>query len=169
MISFMKSWCEGIIIAVILSIIIELLVPEGSNKKYVKVVVGIYMLFVILNPVLEKINNGIDISEFNRFEYVETSTEINDDIKKVYVEGIKETIKEDLESKGYSVVNLNVDVDKNYENIQKIEIELKKDFLEIEPINIGEKNEKNEEQKYDELKKELSEKYLIEISNIVVR
>ena len=127
------------------------------------------MLFVILNPVLEKINNGIDISEFSRFEYVETSTEINDDIKKVYVEGIKETIKEDLESKGYSVVNLNVDVDKNYENIQKIEIELKKDFLEIEPINIGEKNEKNEEQKYDELKKELSEKYLIEISNIVVR
>ena len=36
MINFMKTWCEGIIVAVMISIIIELLIPEGNNKKYVK-------------------------------------------------------------------------------------------------------------------------------------
>ena len=45
MIEWIKNWTEGIIIAVIISIIIEMLVPDGKNKKYVKVVSGIYILY----------------------------------------------------------------------------------------------------------------------------
>ena len=48
MILKIKSWCEGIIVAIIISIIIEMLVPDGNNKKYVKVVIGIYIIFVTL-------------------------------------------------------------------------------------------------------------------------
>ena len=33
MIVFLKSWCEGIIVAVILSIFIESILPEGNHKK----------------------------------------------------------------------------------------------------------------------------------------
>ena len=53
MIEWIKNWTEGIIIAVIISIIIEMLVPEGKNKKYVKVVSGIYILYTIINPFLD--------------------------------------------------------------------------------------------------------------------
>ena len=30
MIAFLKSWCEGIIVAVILSLMIETILPEGN-------------------------------------------------------------------------------------------------------------------------------------------
>ena len=33
-----KSWSENIIIVVIISIIIEMILPDGKSKKYVKVV-----------------------------------------------------------------------------------------------------------------------------------
>ena len=38
MIANVKTWVENIIIVVIISIIIEMILPEGNNKKYVKVV-----------------------------------------------------------------------------------------------------------------------------------
>ena len=38
MIANVKTWVENIIIVVIISIIIEMILPEGNNKKYVKVI-----------------------------------------------------------------------------------------------------------------------------------
>ena len=53
MIGKLKLWTSDIIIAVVISIIIEMIIPDGNNKKYVKVVSGLYILFVILNPFLD--------------------------------------------------------------------------------------------------------------------
>lgn len=63
MIGFLRSWCEGITISIFVTIIIEMLVPTGNIKKYVRVIIGIYIVFVILNPIVSNIKN-IDIEEF---------------------------------------------------------------------------------------------------------
>ena len=34
MIKFINSWAQGIILAVIIATIIEIILPEGKNKKY---------------------------------------------------------------------------------------------------------------------------------------
>lgn len=57
MVLFLRNWCEQIIISIFISIIIEMLIPAGNKKKYVKVVVGIYIMFVILNPIISNIQN----------------------------------------------------------------------------------------------------------------
>ena len=36
MISWFNSWAQGIILAVIIVTILEMIVPEGKNKKYIK-------------------------------------------------------------------------------------------------------------------------------------
>ena len=36
MVKFINSWAQGIILAVIIATIIEIILPEGNNKKYVK-------------------------------------------------------------------------------------------------------------------------------------
>ena len=43
MINFLSSWAEQIIIAVIAASIIEMILPENKNKKYVKMIIGIYL------------------------------------------------------------------------------------------------------------------------------
>ena len=50
MMSFFSSWAEQIIIAVVIGSIIEMVLPDNNNKKYVKMVIGIYVLFSIISP-----------------------------------------------------------------------------------------------------------------------
>ena len=40
MIEFLSSWAQGIIVAVIIATLIEMILPNSSSKKYVKVVIG---------------------------------------------------------------------------------------------------------------------------------
>ena len=45
MIDFLVSWAEQLILALIVIIIIEIVLPSGNNyKKYIKVVLGIFLL-----------------------------------------------------------------------------------------------------------------------------
>ena len=48
MINAMSTWAKSIILAVIVSTIIQMILPEGNNKKYIKTVIGLYILFTII-------------------------------------------------------------------------------------------------------------------------
>lgn len=121
MITLMKSWCEGIIVAVIISIIIETILPEGNNKKYVKVVIGIYIIFTILNPILGNLEFEIPNFDMN---YSEESTLNTESIKNVYASSIENTMKSSIEENfDCKIKNLSIKYDDNYENIEEISIE----------------------------------------------
>ena len=40
MINFLSSWAEQVILAVIIATILELILPNSKNKKYVQMVIG---------------------------------------------------------------------------------------------------------------------------------
>ena len=159
MIEFIKSWCEGIIVAVVISIIIEMLLPEGNNKKYIKVIIGIYILFVIIGPILGKINIEYNFKNFIKYDEITVSNNFDNNIKDVYIDGIEENIKLELENVGYFVENVIVKVDNKYENIEKIEITLlsnnndkKENGIKINEIKINKKpNIQIENSKINEL------------------
>lgn len=54
MIENISSWAEQIIVAVIIATLIEMILPNGNNKKYVKAVIGVYILFTIISPIFKK-------------------------------------------------------------------------------------------------------------------
>ena len=95
---FLNSWLQGIIIAVIITTIIEMILPKGNTKKYVKVVLGIYVVFNIMTPVVNKffdsnfeLSSIINIEDYMRKmeSYEVSSKDINesneDNIKQVYI------------------------------------------------------------------------------------
>lgn len=170
MILAIKNWCEGIIIAIIISIIVELLLPNGNNKKYVKVVSGIYIMFVILNPILEMIKYDINFENmFNFGETQQVTQTMSQDIKDIYVVGIKESIKQDIEKLGYNVETLEILLDSNYENIEKIElkVELKEDKVKaVEKVEIG-KDKTDSDNSYSEIIELLKENYLVDETKII--
>lgn len=169
MILAIKNWCEGIIIAIIISIIIELLLPNGNNKKYVKIISGIYLMFVVLNPILELIKHDINFENIFDFQEIAVSSNINTDMKDVYIIGIEETLKNEIEALGYIVNSVNITVDINYENIQKIELRLDKNsgkIREIEEIKIGENSSKPKIE-YTEIIEFIKENYSVEEDKII--
>ena len=109
--------------AVIIGTIIEMILPEGNSKKYIKVVIGIYVLFTIVSPVITKISGKeIQVSDIlDLDEYIEeakTASETQnqmelqneDNILSIYVSGIKEDMKAKIEAKGYVVNNIDIKV-----------------------------------------------------------
>ena len=55
---FLNTWIQGIIISVIIATIIEMILPSGNSKKYIKVVLGVYVVFNIVAPVVNKLSNN---------------------------------------------------------------------------------------------------------------
>ncbi len=174
MISWLNSWAQGIIVAVVIATIIELILPEGSCKKYVKVVIGIYILFTIIAPVIGKVSKkDIDINAIlNTQKYEQEISKNNNDIykkfesnnsrtiKDIYVSNLETDIKSKLKDKGYEVTNTYIKVknDKNYsidkisvdvvkkENSKQNEKENKNESIENISINIQISNDKNSEE-----------------------
>ena len=137
---WVSGWIQGIIIAVIISTIIEMILPEGNSKKYIKVVIGVYILFSIVSPVISKVTgnsfNLTDIIDLD--EYIEASKsnssmqkqledQNENQIKEIYLSSIKNDIKEKIENKGYIVNSVEIEVeDDGQYTLKKIILEVEK-------------------------------------------
>lgn len=192
MINWISSWAKGIVAAVIIGTIIEMILPEGNNKKYIKTVIGIYILFAIVVPVINKFTKEpfeLDISKYEK--YFNTSSNIknsqeklNLNIENTYKQKLVEDITKKITEKNYEVIKMEIDIeyeDENkYGNINKMSLNVKKNEQEnqlikkIETVEISSK--KIEEQLKEtigveertELKKYLSEQYEISEENIII-
>lgn len=141
MAQFINNWASGLIVAVIIATIVELILPENKNKKYVKMVSGIFILFTIISPIVMKFtgNINLDIQKYadmltpeNTIESQETASVITDkNIMKVYKENLAKNIKTGIENLNYDVKSIKLEIDetKNYGDIKKI-------YLEVENVKL---------------------------------
>lgn len=140
MINWITNWAEAIIIAVVIATIIEMILPEGNCKKYIKVVIGVYILFTIISPVITKftgktvsVSDIIDLSKYvDEVKEKEKSQNLlaqnnETNIKDMYISNLKTDIKSKLKGKGYTTQNINLDVsnDENY-TLNKIYLSVSK-------------------------------------------
>lgn len=130
---FISTWAQGIIVSVIIATIIEMILPNSSNSKYIKVVIGIFVLFTIISPIINKFSNNSNEIDFDSYiktptsETVSTSVNLNneDAIKKMYEENLKVDIKTKISQKGYTVGNINLEILNNSEySLNKIDLEI---------------------------------------------
>lgn len=190
MIEELSTWAEQIIVAVIIAGIIEMCLPSGNNKKYIKAVIGVYILFTIISPIISKFTNikFEDINYEKYFEKVNTSETIsqnlenNNDttVKKIYISNLKQDMISKLKEKGYVTEKLEIEIENideiNYAKINRINLtayKTKEDIEKtnsmnnivqvnkIENVNIGNTNKVNTQNKNE--KKEITN---IEINEI---
>jgi stage III sporulation protein AF len=50
---FLKAWITNIILFILIATVIDMLLPNSSLQKYVKVVVGLLLISIILSPVMK--------------------------------------------------------------------------------------------------------------------
>lgn len=113
-----------------------MILPEGNSKKYIKVVIGIYVLFTIVSPVITKLSGKeikvseiLDLNEY--IQEVEASSKMQESVENenagnitsIYVNGIKEDMKAKIEAKGYVVNNIELRIG-NYDTYEIAEVKL---------------------------------------------
>lgn len=172
---FITSWVQGIIIAVIIGSIIEMLLPNGNSKKYIKVVIGVYIVFSIVSPVISKFTGNefkLDsIIDINKYEDKISSYEIdtknlestnNSNIKEVYILNLKKDIKAKIEDKGYIVNSIQIEIENTQEyKVKNVNMTISKreskkkieanEINEIEKVNIEVKIENSITEETDQM------------------
>lgn len=195
MIAFIKQWANQIIVAVIIATIFEMILPNGNNKKYIKMVIGIYVLFTLIQPIASKITgNEITIST-NYEKYFDediidiSSTDFENNnsklIEEAYINNIKEDVQAKIEQKEYKVTSCKINIittEENYGAIDSIVLNIQKkernedlsNRIEIEKVEISVGEEKVVEASNitDEEKQNiidyLAKEYSIEQTKIVI-
>lgn len=158
MIEFLSSWAKGLGLAIVIVSILEMLLPNNKTKKYIRMVMGLYILFTIISPFIKNRTlfsvDNIDLSkELNNYSSVETSvdqTSMDERIQVLYVEELEKDITKKVEEKGYEVTECKVKANIQAQNNTISKIKLK---IEKNEENKKEENETIENKMVNEIQK----------------
>lgn len=150
MVNFLSSWVKNLALALIIVSILEMILPNNKTKKYVKMVMGLYILFSIITPFIENSSKfNIDNLDVNSYiDGTKTTSSLSEDVdqtsmdkrlNQIYKEELEKDISQKVEEKGYTVESCKVDahISKNDSSIEKITLKIG------EKTNESENNKKN--------------------------
>lgn len=116
MINFFSSWAKEIGVTVVIISIIEMLLPNNNSKKYIRMVLGIYLIFNIVSPLIKNkdilnvnnINLNLNETTIGTSSEEVDQTSMNKRIKKLYEQELEKDITKKLKEKGYEVKTCSV-------------------------------------------------------------
>lgn len=173
MIGKINTWTLNIVLVIIISSIIDIFLSNNKNKKYIKVVLGIIVLFCILNPIVGK---SIDVNSMvENYLVVENnkvkSSDYEKNLKQQVDKSINKRIKETLNENEVDSNNIIVEMDEKY-NINKIKIskiyKYSKDEINEIKIDISKKDEKINKDKVEEIKDKLKQDFQLDEDKIFI-
>ena len=173
--------------------LIDLIMPKGSMKRYINFVIGLLIIFTVINPFinLSKIKFNLDKEVFNNLyktspEYMEKLIKSQDSkIEELYTEKISEEIGQVLKRyTDHNILDITIDIEKNdgvYGTINNIDIVLVENEIEnqekninikIKPVSLNKSKENIDSlDGFDELKRRLAEELSIDekLINIILK
>lgn len=161
MINFLSSWAEQVILAVIIATILELILPNSKNKKYVQIVIGVYVLFNIISPIIKN-KEKLVFSEIDLDKYITTSTKVEQSsmdarLEKIYLDELENNIKSKFKNAGIEIIKCTIDA----------ELDTTKKNAGIHSIDVKVKNV-DDEKKISKIKQEIIEEYEISEDKIKI-
>lgn len=158
MINFLSSWVKNLCLALIVVSILEMLLPNNKTKKYVKMVMGLYILFSIIEPFIENSNElKFNVEDLYNQYSVETSAEsenvnqksMDSRLDELYKQKLENDIVQKLDEEGYVVENCDVKahISSNDTGIELITIRIKE---KKDNSNENDENQSNEKMNIEE-------------------
>ena len=179
MINFLNNWVEQITISVIIVSIFELILPKGNLKKYIKIVLGVYIIFCIISPFVNDFKwYDIENIDFNKYSQNITENKVNQEsmdtrLQELYIEELKRNITEKVKENGYNVSKCDIKANLTEKNgnvgINNINLVVSKGIIEKVEINSKDetKNQNNEE--IEKIKEEIAKTYEINKNTINIK
>ncbi len=137
MIEFLSSWAKGLGLAIVVVSILEMILPNNKTKKYIRMVMGVYILFTIISPFIKN-KQTIDVSNFEIEKYNNytsssgktTQTSMDKRIEELYIDKLEKDISKKVKEQGYDILNCDVEAKLNDSEedseISKIKLQVKK-------------------------------------------
>ena len=181
---FVYSWIKDLVLLFVIISLVELIMPKGTMRRYINFVVGLLIIFTVINPFINLSNLDFQLERElfrnidNQIEDSEEDMISNQDaqIESIYKEKIAKEVIAYLENNtDYKVASLDLQIDKAQENFgaisslaiwienerikgdeESIDIQVKPVLLDSTSIRHDDRDE------YIELKELISDEYEIE-------
>ena len=171
---YIKSFIETLVTIIILFSAIELISPNNSMKKYIKFVLGLILIVVMLNPIIDFFTEGEDkiVSTIKEYEGIlstdtETSSDVaaSNEVEDVFIENLNKNSAAELAEAfpDYTFVcNIDCNIDLNNFSYDishaKISISTNKiqEVEKIEKVEISNDNKTNSQAYSDDEQKIVS-------------
>lgn len=185
------KWIYTIVIMVIFVTIIDMLMPNNSMKKFTKLILGLLVMSVIIEPLFSFLKNDYSIyaGSFKYQSIIENNQNYKaaysdlqiEQINKLYKEKLEKNIKEKLENE---LKNKTVDIyidfisdinSKEYGRIINITILIGDDTnVIIDKVTVANKATANKaatnnNKEYESIKNDISKSYNVPLQNIVIK
>ncbi|MDE5830319.1 MAG: stage III sporulation protein AF [Clostridia bacterium] len=185
MINYISSWAEQVIICVIVVTILEMILPNGNSKKYIKTIIGVYILYTIISPGI-KLITGSDLKiDYSKYEKYFNTEEVGGKIEGITVEDtykveIEKQMKSDIESMGYNVEKVTIDFNLEKGVIKNVSLLVNKDVKEeknknevdisVDKIEIGKQTISNTltNSEIRQIKQKINENYGVDYKDMSV-
>lgn len=196
MINIISKWAGELIVSLVIVTLIEMLLPDNKIKKYVKTVIGIYIIFCIISPFINKKefatifeNAERELGKIQIDNQVSAELKNTDDgVEALYIKEFEKDITNKIEELGYEVKKINVDIEinaskenaginaiyitignKKNSNNGNIQIEnIEKVEISINGSNLGKDKDEPETEDSKKVKKYLSDYYEISEEKIKI-
>lgn len=156
---YIKSFIETLVTIIILFSAIELISPNNSMKKYIKFVLGLILIVVMLNPIIDFFTEGEDkiVSTIKEYENIlstdtKTSSDVaaSNEVEDVFIENLNKNSAAELAEAfpDYTFVcniDCNIDLSNYSYNISHAKIGIStgkiQDVEKIEKVEISNDNQ----------------------------
>lgn len=71
----LRLMVKSILVIVMLAAFLEIVLPRSDMKRYVNLVIGLFVILSVLNPVLTLVNKGLDLEVFDEISPTSAETE----------------------------------------------------------------------------------------------
>lgn len=181
MIEFLVSWAEQLIVALIIIVVVEMVLPnQSSYKKYIKIILGIFILYVVITPLINNKISNLELKSIaventiNTTQY-ENVIDYEKQIESTYKIKLKEEMEQYLNEKQYELIKINSELSYKNDNlkIEKIEMQIKRKKqsaegrIAINKIDIN-ANEKISQDDINKLVEDIEKDYEIEKDKISI-
>jgi stage III sporulation protein AF len=155
-----SSYVLSIVGVVLLGVLINLILPEGSMSKYIQNIFALIVVFVIVSPVTTLINTDFDMSAIVQTSSVEIDQNFIVLVNSQTVNQLEFSLQKKLLEEGYSGVVVRISA-----NIWASPLKIKKATIDL--TNLVIKREVQHINKYSKMKEIVLKNINIEEENIV--
>ena len=183
MISFLSNWIGQIAVSVIIVTIFEMILPNGNLKKYIKSILGVYIIYCLISPFVAK-DKLFNLDNFDLEKYTVNNikqSNINQEsmdkrLETLYIEEIERNINTKIKENGYEIYKCKIDanLNSNKENpgihsinliVKEIDKKIQVEKVEVTNTKVKQ-DERDKNEIIEELKQEIAE--YLEISKDIV-
>lgn len=130
--SSISAWIMQIAGISVLSVLVDLMMPNGQTKKYIKGVFAFIIIFIIISPIPALINKEIDIDDIFQ-EEIELQDDYIYQINRNRLSAYEKSIINDLKREGINEVGININA-----NIFTSDMEINAVFVDLSQVVINE-------------------------------